>query len=117
MYQIPAAPPGVFAKGTSWIGVYQEHNNAVSQGGMGSEMWNYAAGLNSLAKTGYMGWNGFPASCWAGSRSCPCYDDQQRGIQLLPFGVGGTTSFLCDSVRHPGQRGGMGNVRIRFIGS
>lgn len=117
MTQIPAVAPGVFAKGTSWIGVQMEHDNAVSQGGMGSEMWNHAAGLNSLAKTGYMGWNGFPASCWAGSRSCGCYDSSTAGMHLLPYGVPGTTSFLCDSVRHPGWRGGMGNVRIRFIGS
>ena len=116
-YQHVAMPPGIFSKNTSWISSVRELNNGVAQGGMGSESWNHHANLAGLAKTGYMGWNGFVVACWSSARACPCYDSHEKGQNLLPYGVGGTTSFPCDSVRHNGWRGGMGNVRITFIGS
>ena len=115
--QMVAISPGVYAKNTSWIAAPMELDSGYAQGGMGSELWSQSAALGALSKSGFMGFNGYWVSCWSGSRACPCYSSHEVRQNILPYGVPGTTSFPCDSVRHNGWRGGMGNVRITFIGS
>lgn len=116
--QILAISPGVFGSETSWIAAPMENSGGYNDGqGAAAASWNASAALGALSKSGFMGWNGQWVSCWSGNRACTCYSSHSKGQHLLPYGVPGMSAFPCSSVRDSGWRGGMGNVRIKFIGS
>jgi|LauGreDrversion2_3_1035106.scaffolds.fasta_scaffold24501_1 hypothetical protein len=53
-------------------------------------------------------------SCWANNRACGCYQ-MQGCYQFVPYGMPGAAAHPCGEVRDQAGRGGMGNVRIKYI--
>jgi hypothetical protein len=53
-------------------------------------------------------------SCWANNRACGCYQ-MQGCYQFVPYGMPGAAGHPCGEVRDQAGRGGMGNVRIKYI--
>ena len=81
-------------------------------GGAGND--NYYTALASLGRAPSSG--GVYKYCWGSGQYCGCYEAQSC-VLMLPAAVPGLGATVCDSVRDGGQRGGMGKVKIRYVGT
>lgn len=106
-------PPGVISDEGGQVTVKSEMNNGYSNGPSGSLHANYGMALSTLSRNPVAGMQ--PAFCYDSARFCGCYSWDACRTYLPPAypGVSGTS---CDGIRSNGMRGGMGLVRITFIG-
>lgn len=72
------------------------------------------AAINALSRSPSQGSNW--TACWANHDGCACYTGM-GAISYMPPGMPGPSGMSCQSVIDAGAKGGVGIVRIRFIGA
>ena len=86
---------------------YTMGNQQSGQGNM-----NLRAGTGAVNPNSNSGFGGF-GGCWASQSMCACYETFAC-LAWNPAGQGAPYSIGCPNVRHVGNRGGLGYVRILF---
>lgn len=107
-----AISPGIFSKGTTYVGTKGSKSTYTSRGFEIEQPYLIAIGqaARSLGNPPKI------TDCRDSYNWCACYD--YMGCQyVLPYGIPGLSANPCSSVRSGGLRGGPGAIKIKFIGT
>lgn len=109
-----AVPPGIISEVGTMLTYNKETEGDTQQGLTGTGLHQLYNAINIAGRQPTVG--GYRYACFASMKACGCYE-AWGCTPMVPYGVGGPGSTACSSVRDHGLRGGLGAVRIKFIGS
>ena len=110
--QFISTPPNRFSTcgGTMMVG----HNYADGYSHMGSPVMNMDAAVHGMTRSPTRGSR--PAGCWAGTKTCECYE-WTGCAPFWPATIPSPSTFACSSVRTHGFTPGHGVIRIKYLSS
>ena len=109
-----AVPPGIISEVGTMLTYNRETDGDTQQGTTGTGLHQLYNAIGIAGRQPTVG--GYRYACFGSLRACGCYE-AWGCTPMVPYGVGGPGSTACSSVRDHGLRGGLGAVRIKFIGS
>ena len=104
-------PAGLFSNQGGTVTYWMDNADTQQSTWPGQALGGLHSALSSLSRSPKRG-NPLPA-CWAGGRSCGCYE-MQGCIAVMPIGMGGVPPTPCLDFRDHGTKGGWGGLRIKF---
>lgn len=105
-------PAGILSTTQQRVCVPFTNSSGSSSGGAGNDNYYTALALLGRSPTS----SGIYRYCWASGQYCGCYETQSC-ILMVPPAIPGLGATVCAGVRDGGQRGGMGKVKIRYVGT